>query len=60
MNHFSLDVMRKEKVRDLQREGMTGQAFHRSRLPGSGPLRQAPAILLALVGLCGLLGLFLR
>ncbi len=30
MNHFSYDVMGKEKIRDLQQEGIRSQAYRRS------------------------------
>ena len=60
MNHFSYDVMRKEKIRDLQAEGMTSQSFHRSGAPKLGLLRGLPKLILALLGIVGLLGLLVR
>jgi hypothetical protein len=60
MNHFSYDVMRKEKIRDLQREGMRSQSFHRSASPRSTLSRGVPKLVLALLGMLGLLGLFVR
>jgi hypothetical protein len=60
MNHFSYDVIRKEKVRDLQGEGMRSQEFHRSGAPRLGPLRGLPKLILILVALLGLLELLVR
>jgi hypothetical protein len=60
MNHFSYDVMGKEKVRDLQREGVRSQAFHRSGAPKLGMLRGGPKLILMLLGIFGILGLLLR
>lgn len=31
MNHFSYDVMWKEKIRELQKEGLRSQSVHGSR-----------------------------
>ena len=60
MNHFSYDVMRKEKIRDLQKEGVISQAFNRSGAPRLGLLRGLPKLLLAVLGTLGLLGLLVR
>ena len=60
MNHFSYDVMRKEKVRDLQKEGMRSQAFYRSGARKSDLLRGLPRLMLGLLGILGLLGLLIR
>jgi hypothetical protein len=56
MNHFSYDVMQKQKIRDLQREGMISQSVSRSGAPGPALLRAMPRI----VGLLGVLGLLVR
>lgn len=60
MNHFSLDVMRKEKVRDLQAEGMQSQAYYRSRASKRSLWSGLPKMILALLGALGLLGLLVR
>ncbi|HEY9528367.1 MAG TPA: hypothetical protein VIR02_14840 [Anaerolineales bacterium] len=60
MNHFSYDVMRKEKVSDLQGEGIRSQEFHRSGAPKLSLSRGLPRLLLALLGILGLLGLMVR
>ena len=57
MNHFSYDVLRKEKVHDLQKEGMTSQAFHRSGAPRLTLLRNLPKLILMILGVLGLLSL---
>lgn len=60
MNHFSYDVMRKEKVRDLQNEGIRSQSFHRSGAPRLSLLRGLPKLILMLLSLLGILGLLVR
>lgn len=60
MNHFSYDVMRKEKIRGLQQEGMISQAVHRSGAPRVALRRGLPKLLLGLLGALGLLGLLIR
>jgi hypothetical protein len=60
MNHFSYDVMRKEKVRTLQNEGMRSQAWHRSGTPNLSLWRGLPKLILALLGALGILGLLVR
>jgi hypothetical protein len=60
MNHFSYDVMRKEKVSDLQAEGIRSQEFYRSGAPKLSLSRRLPKFLLALLGILGLLGLLVR
>ena len=60
MNHFSYEMMGKQKVKDLQGEGMRSQAFHRSGAPKIAILRGLPKLILALLGILGLLGLLVR
>jgi hypothetical protein len=60
MNHFSYEMMGKEKVKDLQAEGMRSQAFYRSGAPKIALLRGLPRVALALLGILGLLGLLVR
>jgi hypothetical protein len=60
MNHFSYDVMRKEKIRNLQAEGMASQSFQRSGAPKFGLLRGLPRLMLTLLGILGLLSLLIR
>jgi hypothetical protein len=60
MNHFSYDVMSKEKIRDLQNEGINSQSFHRSGAPKLALLRGAPKLALTLLGILGLLSLLVR
>ena len=60
MNHFSYDVMRKEKVRELQNEGIRSQSFHRSGAPRLSLLRGLPKLLSILLSALGILGLLVR
>jgi hypothetical protein len=38
MNHYSYELMAKEKVKGLLEEGLRSQAVHRSGTPKLGPL----------------------
>ena len=60
MNHFSYEVMGKEKVKDLKGEGMRSQAFHRSGAPKIASLGGLPKLILSLLGILGILGLLAR
>ena len=60
MNHFSYEVMGKEKIKDLQGEGMRSQSFYRSGAPKIALLRGLPKLILALLGVLGILGLMVR
>jgi hypothetical protein len=60
MNHFSYDVMRKEKIRDLQAEGMASQAFYRSGASKLGLLRGLPKLIAILLSILGVLELLIR
>jgi hypothetical protein len=60
MNHFSYEMMGKEKVRDLQEEGMRSQAVYRSGAPKFSFLLGLPKFILGLLGILGILGLLAR
>ena len=60
MNHFSYEMMGKEKVPDLQEEGMRNQALHRSGVPKFSFLQGLPKLILGLLGILGILGLLAR
>lgn len=60
MNHFFYESSSKQKVKDLLNEGQQSQAFHRSGAPRLGPIRGVPKVAMALLGILGLLSLFLR
>jgi len=60
MNHYSYEVMGKEKVRDLQAEGMASQAFYRSGATKPGLLYRLPKFILALLSVLGILQLIVR
>ena len=59
MNHFSYEVMGKEKVKGIREEGLRNQEVHRSGAHTS-LTRGLPKLLLLLLGLLGILGLFVR
>jgi len=60
MNHFSYEVMGKERVKDLQGEGMRSQAFYRSGASRIDLFRGVPKLILSLLGILGILGLLAR
>jgi hypothetical protein len=60
MNHFSYEMMGKEKVKDLQGEGMRSQVFYRSDAQRIATGRALPRLALALLGILGLIGLLVR
>jgi hypothetical protein len=60
MNHFSLEVMGKEKLKDLRAEGMRGQELHRSGAPKMGLLNGLPRLILVLLGILGILTWLVR
>ena len=60
MNHFFYESRGKEKVRDLMKEGISNQAFHRSGAPKLDQIRGLPKLILSLLGILGLLGLLIR
>jgi hypothetical protein len=60
MNHFSYEVMGKEKVKGFQEEGLRNQAVHRSSRPKLGFVHGLSKLILGLLGMLGLLGLLVR
>ena len=60
MNHFSYEMMGKEKVKGLRDEGMRSQAFHRSGSSKIALLSGSPKLVLALISMLGILGLLAR
>ena len=60
MNQFFYESRGKEKIKDLRREGMNSQEFHRSGAPKLAILRGLPKLMLSLLGLLVLLGLLIR
>ena len=60
MNHFSYEIMGKEKVKGFQEEGLRSQAFYNSGASKVALLHGLPKIILTLVGILGLLGLLIR
>ena len=60
MNHFFYESRGKEKVRDLMKEGISNQEFHRSGASKLDLVRGLPKLILSLLGILGLLGLLIR
>ena len=60
MNHFSYEVMGKEKVKGFQEEGMRNQEVHRSGSSTNALLRGLPKLIPALLGIIVILGLLGR
>jgi hypothetical protein len=60
MNHFFYESAGKEKVRNLRKEGLRSQEFHRSGAPKLSLLRGLPKLMLGLLGILGLVGLLIR
>lgn len=60
MNHFFYESSSKQKVKNLLNEGQRSQAFHRSGAPKLGLMSGVPKLAMALLGILGLLSLFLR
>jgi hypothetical protein len=59
MNHFSYEVMGKEKVKGIREEGLRNQEVHRSGAH-TNLIRGLPKLLLFLLGMLGILGLLVR
>ena len=60
MNHFFYESNGKEKVRNLRKEGMRSQEFHRSGAPKLGGFGGLPKLMLGLLGILALLGLLMH
>jgi hypothetical protein len=60
MNHFFYESNGKQKMKDLLNEGQRSQAFHKSGAPKLGLLHGLPKFAMVLLGILGLLSLFLR
>jgi len=59
MNHFSYEVMGKEKVKGFQEEGMRNQEVHRSSISRS-LLPGLPKLVLIVLSLLGVLSWLVR
>jgi len=60
MNYSFLENRSKEKVKDLLDEGQRSQAFYKSGASRINPLRNLPRFILLLLGILGLLLIFVR
>lgn len=57
MNHFSYEVMGKEKVKDFQEEGMRNQAVHKSGVSKIILLNGVSKLIVGLLAILGFLDL---
>ena len=60
MNHFSYEVMGKEKVKGIREEGLRNQEVHKSGSPKLALVRGLPRFIIGLLGILGILGLLVR
>ena len=60
MNHFSYEVMGKEKVKGFQEEGLRNQAVHRSGVSKLSFLSGLLKLIPTLLGILVILGLLIR
>lgn len=60
MNQFFFESRGKEKIRDLMKEGMTSQEYHRSGAARHGLLHRLPRLILIALIIAGFLGIILR
>ena len=60
MDHFSYEVLGKEKVKGFQEEGLRNQEVHRSIDAQIGLIRDLPKLVLGLLVSLGILGLLIR
>jgi hypothetical protein len=59
MNHF-VDTYVSEKMNDLEKEGLMSQAYYRSGAPKASFLSTLPKSILLILGILGILALFLH
>jgi len=60
MNQSFYESRVSEKLNDLRKEGMMSQAHYRSRAPKRRLLSGLPSLILVILGILGLVQLFLR
>jgi hypothetical protein len=60
MNQSFYESRSKEKINDLMKEGMTSQAYYRSRASKAGFLSRLPKLILVILGIVGLIQMFVR
>jgi hypothetical protein len=60
MNHFFYESSSKQKVKDLLNEGQRSQAFQRSGATKHSLIHGVPKLVMTVLGILGLLSLFLR
>lgn len=60
MNQSFYESSSKEKIKGLMKEGMTSQAYYRSRASKAGFLYRLPKLVLVILGIVGLIQMFAR
>lgn len=60
MNQSFYESSSKEKINDLMKEGMMSQAHYRSGSPRAGILSRLPKLVIVILGIVGLIQMFLR
>jgi len=60
MNHGFYESRSKEKVNEIMKEGMLSQAHYRSRPSKAGFLSRLPKLVLVILGILGLIQMFVR
>jgi hypothetical protein len=60
MNHYSYEVLAKEKVKGFQAEGLGSQAHYKSGALGFSLFRGLPKLIMVILGILGVLGLLAR
>jgi hypothetical protein len=60
MNQSFYESRSKEKINDLMKEGMMSQAYYRSRISKAGFFSRLQKIILVILGIVGLIQMFVR
>jgi hypothetical protein len=60
MNHGFYESRSKEKVNEIMKEGMLSQAFYRSGASKANFLSRLPKLVLVILGIVGLIQMFVR
>ena len=60
MNQSFYESRSKEKINDFMKEGMMSQAYYRSRASKASILSRLPKLILVVLGIMGLIQLFVR
>lgn len=60
MNESFYESRAREKINDLMKEGVTSQAYYRSRASNAGFLYRLPKFILVILGIVGVIQIFIR